>query len=107
MVPDGGLRGRGRVSRAGVPAALLLALILPACSVATCQPARIVVVKKDERVKPGPSLSLRTTETGRIEEVPAPLVREYRVQAEDGTWYRVSAEQFERAEVGGALEICR
>ena len=69
--------------------------------------ARIEVVEKDERAKPGPSLSLRTTETARIEEAPAPPIREYRVQAEGETWYRVSADPFERAEVGDSPGICR
>jgi len=33
-------------------------------------------------------------------------VREYWVQTLEGTWYRVSAEQFRAAEIDRALEIC-
>jgi len=33
-------------------------------------------------------------------------VREYWVQAREGTWHRLSAEQFRAAEIGRALEIC-
>ncbi len=33
-------------------------------------------------------------------------VREYWVHARDGTWHRVSAEQFRAAEIGRGLEIC-
>src|SRR5262245_15711304 len=96
---------RGRGTR--VVAALVLALVLPACSAVACRPTRIVVVKKEERVRPEPSPGLRTTETGRLEETPPTLVREYRVQGDDGTWHRVSATQFEAARPDDALEICR
>jgi len=98
------------MSRGGgtrVAAALALTLVVPGCAALSCRPTRIVVADKEERVRPEPSLSLRTTETGRLEEKPPTLVREYRVQADDGTWYRVSAAQFEAARPGGALEICR
>src|SRR5215471_13987729 len=96
-----------RGSGARVAVALALALVVPGCAALACRPTRIVVVDKEERVRPEPSLSLRTTETGRLEEKPPTLVREYRVQADDGTWYRVSDAQFEAARPGAALEICR
>jgi hypothetical protein len=99
--------GGARVDGTGAVTALLLALVLAGCASVACQPTRIVVVKKDERVRPDSSLGLRTTETGRIEEGPLTLIREYWVQAEDGAWYRVSAGQFEEAEPNGVLEICR
>jgi hypothetical protein len=101
-------RVRGaREGRTRVVPVLFLALVLPGCASVTCQPASIVVAKKEERVRPEPSLGLRTTETGRIEEGPLTLIREYWVQAEGGTWYRVSAGQFKVAEANEALEICR
>ena len=96
-----------RGSGAGAAAALALTLLLPGCAGVACRPTRIVVIDKDDRVRAEPSLGLRTTETGRLEEKPATLVREYRVQAEDGAWYRVSAAQFEAVRPGGSLEICR
>jgi hypothetical protein len=33
-------------------------------------------------------------------------VRDYWVQAREGTWHRVSAEQFRAAEIDRALELC-
>ena len=96
-----------RGSGTGAAAALALALALAGCAGVSCRPTRIAVVDKDERVRAEPSLGLRTTETGRLEEKPASLVREYRVRADDGTWYRVSAAEFEAAQPGGTLEICR
>jgi hypothetical protein len=87
--------------------ALFLALVFPGCARVACQPTSIVVIKKDERIRPASSLGVRTTETGRIEEGPLTLIREYWVQAEGGTWYRVSAGQFKAVEANGALEICR
>jgi hypothetical protein len=49
-----------------------------------------------------------TSETGRLEEVRVPeVVREYWVRAQDGTWYRVSADQFRAVEIGGSVELCR
>jgi len=92
---------------ARVVTAALLALLLPGCASVACQTTSIVVAKKDERVRPEPSLGLRTTETGRLEEGPVTLIREYWVQANNGTWYRVSAQQYDAATVNGALEVCR
>lgn len=96
-----------RGGETGVVAALALALVLPGCGAVACRPTRIVVVDREERLRPESSPGLRTTETGRLEERPGTLVREYRVQADDGTWYRVSAGQFEAVRPGGALEVCR
>ena len=95
------------MGRARAVTALFLALVLPGCARAACQPLSIVVVKKDERIRPASSPRVRTTETGRIEEGPMTLTREYWVQAEDSKWYRVSADQFKAVEANGTLEICR
>jgi len=86
---------------------LLLASILGGCASFTCQPLTVVVAKKEERARPESSLGLRTTETGRLEERPLTVIREYWVEAEDGTWYRVSGDQFRAAEVKGRIEICQ
>lgn len=66
----------------------------------------VVVIKKEARARPESSPGLRTTETGRLAEPPLTVVRDYWIEAEDGSWHRVSAEQFEAAEVNGRLEIC-
>ena len=88
-------------------AGLLPILALGACAPLACQPSAIVVVKKEERARPETPPGVRTTETGRIEELPMVIVRDYWVESEDGRWHRVSVEDFNAAEVGGRLEICR
>jgi hypothetical protein len=74
-----------------------------------CRPVTVIVAKKEEKARlESSSGQIRTTETGRIEEAVQPtVVREYWVQAREGTWYRVSADKFRAAEVGQALEVCR
>jgi len=74
-----------------------------------CHAVAVTVANKKERARletvPG---ALRTTETGRVEEDvrQSRTIREYCVQTREGTWYRVSAEQFRSAELGHALEVC-
>jgi hypothetical protein len=90
------------VPRLGV----LLILSLGGCASVACRPVSVVVIKKEVRARPESSPGLRTTETGRLEAPPLTMVRDYWIEAEDGSWHRVSAEQFEAAEVNGRLEIC-
>ncbi len=78
-----------------------------ACAPLACETTAIVVVKKEERARPETPPGLRTTETGRVEELPMVVVRDYWVKSEDGRWHRVSVEKFNVAEAGGRLEICR
>jgi len=87
--------------------AVFLALTMGGCASIACQPTAIVVAKKEERARPETPLGVRTTETGRIEAPPMVIVRDYWVQADDGSWHRVSAEQYKAVEVGGRLEVCR
>jgi len=86
---------------------LLVALDLGGCAAVACQPQTIGVARKEERARPESTPGLRTTETGRREAPPLTVIRDYWVEAEDGTWHRVSAQQFQAAEVDGRLEICR
>jgi hypothetical protein len=93
-----------------VPAAgLALALSASGCAVFACDAHSVLVATKEER----PRLELvhrgfRTTATGRLEELrELEVVREYWVRADDGTWHRVSAQQFEAAEVGRPIDLCR
>ena len=87
----------------------LLATLVVACGSLTCHPVPVTVAQKDERSRlEMVSSGAFTSETGYLKEVRVPeVVREYWVRAQDGTWYRVSAEQFRAVEVGGAVEICR
>ena len=87
----------------------VLTVLVVACSSLTCHPAPVTVAQKDERSRlEMVSTGAFTSETGYLKEVRVPeVVREYWVRAEDGTWYRVSAEQFRAVEVGGTLELCR
>ena len=87
----------------------LCVFALAGCAVFVCHPVTVTVANKKElaRLETVPG-AMRTTETGRLEEDvrQSRTVREYWVQTREGTWYRVSAEQFRAAEVGRALEIC-
>jgi len=87
----------------------LLVTVLAACSVLTCQPVPVTVVQKEERSRLDMvSRGLGTSATGRVEELRVPeVVREHWVRAQDGTWHRVSADQFRSVEVGGSVELCR
>jgi hypothetical protein len=84
-------------------------LLLAGCSSWNCRPATIEVAKKDERATlETKSGILRTTESGRVEEVIAPrIAREYWIQAADERWYRVSETTYRDAEIGRPLEVCR
>ena len=87
----------------------LLVTLVAACSALTCHPAPVTVAQKEERARlEMVSHGAFTSETGRLEEVRVPeVVRDYWVRAQDGTWYRVSADQFRAVEVGGTVELCR
>jgi hypothetical protein len=87
----------------------LLAALIAACSSLACHPAPVTVAQKEERSHlEMVSRGLGTSATGRVEELRVPeVVREHWVRAQDGTWYRVSADQFRAVEVGGSVEICR
>ena len=84
-------------------------LLLTGCTSLTCSPSTIEVAKKDERATlETKSGVLRTTESGRVEEVITPrIVREYWIQAADERWHRVSEATYRQAEVGRTVEICR
>jgi hypothetical protein len=87
----------------------LLATLVAACSALTCHPVPVTVAQKEERSRLDMvSHGGFTSETGYLKEVRVPeVVREYWVRAPDGTWYRVSADQFQAVEVGGSVELCR
>jgi hypothetical protein len=106
-------RPQGRIahlSRLAVAGAAALAIALGGCAQLACRATTIVVARKEERGRldmVGAGL-LRTTETGRVEEVQKPvIVREYWVQSTEGTWYRVSAEGFKIGEVDRPLDVCQ
>ena len=83
---------------------------LAGCATLTCQPLTVTVADKKEQARfettPG---AMRTTETGRIEQDvrQSRTVREYWVQSREGTWYRVSADQYRNAETGRELAVCK
>jgi hypothetical protein len=87
----------------------LLVTFVAACSSLTCQPVPVTVAEKEERSRLDMlSHGTFSSETGQLKEVRVPeVVREYWVRAQDGTWYRVSAERFRAVEVGGTVELCR
>jgi hypothetical protein len=86
----------------------VLITLVAACGSMTCQPVPVTVAQKDERSRLEMVSRGFTSETGRLQEVRVPeVVREYWVRAPEGTWYRVSADQFRAVEVGGTVELCR
>jgi hypothetical protein len=89
---------------------VVVAFCMTACATATCTPRSFVVAKKEERARvANVSEGLyRTGPTGRLDPVETPgVVREYWVRSAVGEWYRVSEEQFERAEVDRPFELCQ
>src|SRR6266508_5509124 len=97
------------VAALAITRASLCVFALAGCTVFVCRPVTVTVANKKELARfetvPG---AIRTSETGRLEEDvrKSMTVREYWVEAREGTWHRVSAEQFRVAEVGHALETC-
>lgn len=83
--------------------------MLAGCASIPCTLKTIVVAKKDARVRLERIVSgLRTTPFDRVEEVRTEIpVREYWVQAQDGSWHRLLAAEFKAAQVDKPLEICR
>jgi len=90
-------------------AGVLLPVLVAGCSVLACRPLTVTVAQKEERARLDTvSRGIRTTETGRLEELRVPeVVREYWVRAQHGSWYPISAERFRAAEVGDSVELCR
>ena len=85
-----------------------LATLVVACGSVTCQPLPVTVAHKEERSRLEMVSKGFTSETGYLKENRVPeTVREYWVRTPEGTWYRVSADQFRAVEVGGSVEICR
>jgi hypothetical protein len=89
--------------------ASLCVFALGGCAMFVCHPVTVTVVNKKElaRLETVPG-AIRTTETGRLEEDvrQSRTVRDYWVQGREGTWHRVSAEQYRAAEIDRALELC-
>jgi len=65
-------------------------------------------VKKEERARVDTKSVGFTSETGRLEEIRRPeIVRDYWVLDAGGSWQRVSLAEYQAAEVGRALAVCR
>lgn len=90
-------------------AGLLLVVLVAACSVPACRPLTVTVASKEERARlEMVPRGVLTTEVGRLKELRTPeVVREYWVQAQDGTWYRVPLDNFRAAGVDRLLGLCR
>jgi hypothetical protein len=105
---------RTRVTIGSMRADRLTALIttmlgLGGCATLACAPVTIVVAGKEER----PTLvsqprGLRTDELGRVKEERRDSIgHEYWVRDGDGHWFRVSNAQWQAAEPGQPLQVCR
>ncbi|MBI1736951.1 MAG: hypothetical protein HYR51_17415 [Candidatus Rokubacteria bacterium] len=88
---------------------VLVALALTACAPLSCQPVSIVVAEKEERARVQDEVvGIRTTESGRTEEVRRIVrVPEFYLRGTDGRWYRVSKEVYGAAAPGQSLQVCR
>jgi hypothetical protein len=111
MVGDkmaGGFPGMGVCTRVAGGMGGVLILLLSGCASLSCQPASMMVVKKEERARVDTKPVGFTSETGRLEEIRRPeIVRDYWVLDADGSWQRVSFKEYQAAEVGRPVEICR
>ncbi len=86
--------------------AAVLVLVFSGCASLSCQQTPITVAKKEERGRLDTIPRGYTAETGGLEEIRRPeIVRDYWVQDAEGTWHRVSVEQYRTAEVGQVLEL--
>jgi hypothetical protein len=87
----------------------LLTVVAGGCALFTCQPISVVVAEKQERrrVDVTPT-GFRTDETGRVEEVETVRVAPtYWVRSREGRWYSVTAAEFQAAQVGQEVKVCR
>ena len=84
-------------------------LSLGGCAALSCDSVSIVVADKEERSRLDMApRGFSTTATGGLEEVREPvIVREYWIRAEQGTWLRVSPQQYRLAEKGQRIAICQ
>ena len=88
--------------------AAVLVLVFSGCASLSCQQTSITVAKKEERGRLETIPRGYTAETGGLEEIRRPeIARDYWVQDAEGTWNRVSVEQYRAAVVGQVLELCR
>ena len=83
--------------------------VLGGCATLACTPVSIVVAGKEERpTLVSQSRGLRTDELGRVKEDRRDSIgHEYWVRDGDGHWYRVSQAEWQAAEPGRPLQVCR
>jgi hypothetical protein len=98
-------------ARVGVLATLMgLVATLVSCGVFTCTPSSIEVASKDRRTRMVSEVrGITNDETGRgVDEIRREkLVTEYWVADRQGHAYRVSEAQWNSAEAGQPLTVCR
>jgi len=88
--------------------AAVLVLVSSGCASLSCQQTSITVAKKEERGRLDTIPRGYTAETGGLKEIRRPeIAHDYWVQDAEGSWHRVSVEQYRAAEVGQVFELCR
>jgi hypothetical protein len=89
--------------------AVLTAALAAGCATATCVPSTVVVERKEER--PGLRTEVRGVRTGPTgivtEDRREVIVSEYWVLGRAGRWYQLSAAEWQAAEPGQPLSLCR
>jgi len=93
----------------GLSALVGLMVTLAGCAEFACTPTTIEVASKDERTRMASEFrGVTNDETGRVSEIrKEKLVSEYWVADRQGRSYRVSQAQWNGAEAGQPLTICR
>ena len=93
----------------GLSALVGLMVTLAGCAEFACTPTTIEVASKDERTRMASEFrGVTNDETGRATEIrKEKLVSEYWVADRQGRSYRVSQAQWNGAEAGQPLTICR
>lgn len=92
-----------------VAAAIVAGALAAGCASAACAPAAVVVERTEERREMRTEVrGVHTGPTGAVvEDRGEVMVSTYWVLGRDGRWYRVSAAEFQGAEPGSTLSLCR
>jgi len=89
--------------------AIAAGALLAGCASAACVPATVVVERKEERRGLRSEFrGMRTSPTGAVvQEQREVVVPEYWVLGRDGRWYQLGQSEWQAAEPGRAISLCR
>ena len=89
--------------------AIVAGALTSACAAVTCAPATVVVERKEERRGLRSEFrGMRTSPTGAVvQEQREVVVPEYWVLGTDGRWYQLGQSEWQAAEPGSTVSVCR